>query len=397
MLIQFTMRNVLSFKREAVLDLSAVEAYQEHKCNLIHYPETEEQFLKVAAVYGANASGKSNLYTGLCYFQYIVLESMNNAGEDGLTAIQRYYVPFKFDKDTDSSEFQICLLADGYEYKYGFEYNAECILGEWLYRKNLLTGSNAVILERSRNVIKLGEEVSGECDNYKQHITDNTLALSFFNKLRLETDIFNCVFGEINDIMVMETDFYEDTRTLREFLPAIIDLDQKKLVCFLKAIDSGILNIDYKHKNSQIQFYTIHKDRKGNEYEMDLMKESKGTIKSIAIYISARIAIENNQSMFVDELNAKLHPLLLKFIVDLFYEKYSTAQLIYTTHDTTLLDKKFFRRDQIWFVQKDEFGHSDLTALSDYKIRSDDSFEKDYLAGVYGGIPMIKEFAIKED
>ena len=70
--------------------------------------------------------------------------------------------------------------------------------------------------------------------------------------------------------------------------------------------------------------------------------------------------------------------------------------MVYTTHDTTLLDKKFFRRDQIWFVQKDEFGHSDLTALSDYRVRSDDSFERDYLAGVYGGIPMIKEFSIRE-
>lgn len=101
--------------------------------------------------------------------------------------------------------------------------------------------------------------------------------------------------------------------------------------------------------------------------------------------------------MFVDELNIKLHPLLLKFIVDLFYEQDSAAQLIYTTHDTTLMDKRFFRRDQIWFVQKDEYGYSDLVALSDFRIRSDASFEKDYLAGVYGGIPLLKEFAIKKE
>ncbi len=103
-----------------------------------------------------------------------------------------------------------------------------------------------------------------------------------------------------------------------------------------------------------------------------------------------------NASMFIDELNVKLHPLLLKFIVDLFYEQNTTAQLIYTTHDTTLMDKKFFRRDQIWFVQKDEYGYSELSALSDFKVRSDASFEKDYLAGVYGGIPFLKEFDMKE-
>ena len=83
-------------------------------------------------------------------------------------------------------------------------------------------------------------------------------------------------------------------------------------------------------------------------------------------------------------------------IIDLFLEKGSKAQLIYATHDITLLDKKFFRRDQIWFVQKDEYGYSELTALSEFKVRSDASFEKDYLAGVYGGIPLIKEFAMKE-
>lgn len=85
-----------------------------------------------------------------------------------------------------------------------------------------------------------------------------------------------------------------------------------------------------------------------------------------------------------------------KFIIDLFYVQNSSAQLIYTTHDTTLMDKKFFRRDQIWFVQKDEYGYSDLFALSDFKVRSDASFEKDYLSGVYGGIPFLGEFVMRE-
>ena len=129
---------------------------------------------------------------------------------------------------------------------------------------------------------------------------------------------------------------------------------------------------------------------------MPLWNESDGTIRSIFIYINARIAVLNNSFLIIDELNIKLHPLLLKFIIDLFYDKDSSAQLLYTTHDTTLMDKKFFRRDQIWFVQKDDFGHSELTALSDFKVRSDASFERDYLAGVYGGIPLIKEFTLRE-
>lgn len=99
-----------------------------------------------------------------------------------------------------------------------------------------------------------------------------------------------------------------------------------------------------------------------------------------------------HKTIFIDELNVKLHPLLLKFFIDLFYDQNSKAQLIYTTHDTTLMDKRFFRRDQIWFVQKDEYGYSELSSLADFKIRSDASFEKDYLAGVYGGIPTFEEF-----
>ena len=130
---------------------------------------------------------------------------------------------------------------------------------------------------------------------------------------------------------------------------------------------------------------------------MGLFTESSGTLKCIVLFIHAWFCVSFDGVLVIDELNTKLHPLLLKFIVDLFYDSASRAQLIYTTHDTTLMDKKFFRRDQIWFVEKDEFGESRLFALSDYKVRSDASFEKDYLAGVYGGIPMLREFSMKED
>ncbi len=163
----------------------------------------------------------------------------------------------------------------------------------------------------------------------------------------------------------------------------------------MNAIDAGITDIIYEKDADRISFFTEHKGRNGDDYWLGLGYESDGTLKSIVIYICARAVILQDRILVIDELNAKLHPLLLKFIIDLFYEEGSKAQLIYTTHDTTLLDKKFFRRDQVWFVQKDEYGCSQLAALSDYKVRSDSSFEKDYLAGVYGGIPMLKEFSMK--
>lgn len=395
MLVQFIVKNVLSFKEETVLDMTAIKAYKEHECNLIDIG-MKEKFLRVAAIYGANASGKSNLYMAMSLFQRIIMESLNNVGEGEKNAIDRYYVPFSFEKTEENSEFEIVEIYRGYEYKYGFEYNAQCIVTEWMYRKNLETNRTVTILERTTDTVEFGPSVRKECDLYKEQIPSETLALSFFNKLKLKTDVFTSVYSAIMSTLVVPTNFCEDTDILEELLPQVIDRDKEKLVEFLSAIDTGIQDIVYDDSEKNMKFYTFHKVKDGEEYPLSLYLESEGTIKSIMLFIYARLAVLNGGSIFVDELNIKLHPLLLKFIIDLFYDEESLAQLIYTTHDTTLMDKKFFRRDQIWFVQKDEFGYSELCALSDFKIRSDASFEKDYLAGVYGGIPYIKDFDLKE-
>lgn len=395
MLVQFMVKNVLSFREETILDMTAINAYKEHECNLIDNG-TKEKFLRVAAIYGANASGKSNLYMAMTYFQKIIAESLNNVDDGAGTAIERFYVPFLFEENSGNSEFQIIEILGEYEYRYGFEYNADCIVTEWLYRKNMKTNRTATIFERTTDEVEFGASVRKECDVYKAQLPVETLVLSFFNKLKLKTDIFRNVYSGIMDTLVVPTDFCEDTGILEAFLPKVIDHEKEKLVEFLSAIDTGIKDIVYDDSEKKVRFFTFHKGKDGEDYPLSLYFESEGTIKSIMLFIYARMAILNNRSIFVDELNIKLHPLLLKFIIDLFYDKNSTAQLIYTTHDTTLMDKKFFRRDQIWFVQKDEFGYSELSALSDFKVRSDASFEKDYLAGVYGGIPLIKEFSVKE-
>lgn len=395
MLVQFMLRNVLSFRDETILDMTAINAYKEHESNMIDIG-TKEKFLKVAAIYGANASGKSNLYLAMSYFQGIISESLNNVKDNSQTAIAQYFRPFSFEKNEDNSEFQVIEIIGNYEYQYGFEYNSECIVAEWMYRKNLETNRPTTIFERTTYSVQFGSSVRKECDAYKEQIPVETLVLSFFNKLKLKTEIFKEAYSGITFMPVVPADFCEKTSGLKKFLPGVINTEKEKLIEFLTAIDTGIKDIGYDDSDKEIEFYTTHVGKDGNKYFLDLYNESEGTIKSIALYIYARIVIRGGASLFVDELNIKLHPLLLKFIIDLFYEENSKAQLIYTTHDTTLMDKKFFRRDQIWFVQKDEFGYSELTALSDFKVRSDASFEKDYLAGVYGGIPLIKDFEMKE-
>lgn len=397
MLVQFMLKNVLSFKEETILDMTAINAYKEHESNVID-KGNKEKYLRVAAIYGANASGKSNLYLAMSYFQAIIRESLNNVGDREETAIKKYYEPFAFDSESkkENSEFQIIKILGDNEYRYGFEYNDECIVTEWLYRKNLKTNRTIIIFERTTEKAEFGPSVRKECDVYKEQIPAETLVLSFMCKLKLKTDIFKNVYYEIMHTFVAPTDYYEGSNILESLLPEIIDKEKDKLLEFLRAIDSGIKNIKYDDSEKEIKFTTYHKGKNGKDYTLNLYFESEGTIKSIALFIYVRLAVQSNGSMFVDELNVKLHPLLLKFIIDLFYDETSEAQLIYTTHDTTLMDKRFFRRDQIWFVQKDEFGCSELTALSDFKVRSDASFEKDYLAGVYGGIPFLKEFSVKE-
>lgn len=394
MLVQFMVKNVLSFKDEAILDMTAINAYKEHECNLIDIG-TKEKFLKVAAIYGANASGKSNLNIAMKYFQNIIIESMNNVKADSQSVLQECYVPFSFEENKENSEFQIVEIVNDFEYRYGFEYNAECIITEWCYRKNLKTNRTVIIFERTTDLVKFGPAVRKECQAYQNQIPAETLVLSFFNKLKMKNDVFKTVYSSIMSTLVVPSDFCEDTNLLGAFLPSVIDNEQDKLLNFLKAIDTGIKDIKYDDSEKEIKFFTYHLGKDNKLYPLNLYLESEGTLKSIMLFIYARTAVCGNRSMFVDELNIKLHPLLLKFIVDLFYDEDSAAQLIYTTHDTTLMDKKFFRRDQIWFVQKDEFGYSTLSALSDFKVRSDASFEKDYLAGVYGGIPLLEDFEIQ--
>lgn len=393
MIIQFSIKNFTSFQDKVTLDLSAVPAYKEHESNLIDLG-LKDRFLKVVSIYGANASGKSNLCLALDNFKNLVEESLNSAKEKEDLAVSKYYLPFQFTKERENSEMELVWIHDHYEYKYGFEYNSERIETEWFYKKNTKTNRNTIVFERTLDEIQFGASVRKHCEPYSNQIPKETLALTFLSKLKLPLNTFSEASDTITDIMVSDSRSFESEMYLTKFLPRVIDTDKENLLRFLEAIDSGIKDIHYDKSEDRTLVWTEHHDVDGNCYELSLLRESKGTIKSIMIYILSKLAIKNGYTMVIDELNTRLHPLLLKFIIDLFYEHDTRAQLIYTTHDTTLLDRHFFRRDQILFVDKDEYGRSELVALSDYKVRSDASFEKDYLAGVYGGIPSLSDYQL---
>lgn len=399
MLVQFSVKNFASLKNENTFDMTAIKAYKEHEYNLIEIG-LKDKFLKVAAVYGANSSGKSNFIWAFDTFQTIIRKSFNNIERDEGTILEQLFIPYLFDKKSRISpiEFEVIFIHKGFEYKYGFIYNSEKIINEWLYRKSLQTNRNSTIYERNKdNTIVLGASVKKSCDHFVDQIPKDTLALSFFNRLNLSTTVYKDAYEGIMDTLVLGTDFNEDcSNVLVEHLPGEIDEGKEELLMYLEAIDSRIKDIKYVEKDGEKNILVVHENMQGEKYISSLFLESEGTLKSLALYLFAKAAIITDRSLLIDELNIKLHPLLLKFIIDLFNTSKSRAQLIYTTHDTTLLNRRFFRRDQVWFVQKEDDGSSALYSLAEFKVRPDASFEKEYLGGVYGGIPTLKDFKLDE-
>ena len=135
-------------------------------------------------------------------FQNIILESLENVSKEDDLAIKKYYQPYSFDQDKENSEFQIIIIVRDFEYKYGFEYNDKEIFSEWMYKKSFETNRTSTILERTIDTIKFGASVRSECEPYGEQIPPDTLVLSFFNKLKLKTNIFKEVFSGIMDILV---------------------------------------------------------------------------------------------------------------------------------------------------------------------------------------------------
>ena len=243
-------------------------------------------------------------------FRRIVSQSLNNVDDGAESVLKKCSKPFSFEENKGNSEFEIVQILRDEEYQYGFEYNSEnqenskavyVDIGNMLH-SFLDTGNS-----RS-NRVNLGVYVRKKCEAYKDQIPPETLLLSFFNKLKLKTDIFKTVYSGITDVLVFMSDDYEDTRFLDALLPKVIDGKKEKLLEFLTAIDIGIKDITYKEKETL--FFTFHKGADGELYPLNLYDESEGTIKSIMLFIHAHMAIINDYVLVMDELNVKLHPLL---------------------------------------------------------------------------------------
>lgn len=403
MLVQFRFKNYGCFRDEAVFDMRAVRAYKEHPYNLIVESE-KNSFIKVASIYGANASGKSNFVNAYDAYSEIVRRSFStNDKNENKSVLADNYVPFLFDKKTSTEdiEFEAVYHSLSSEYRYGFVFNKERITFEWLYKKSLESQRSTTIYERSiEDGIVLGSSVRRACEKYLPDIDDDVLALSFFSSLKLRTHVFKetiaCIFSVLTINNTLSKDIYEGIYPLF-FNDSFEEMEKERLLRFLKAIDVGIKDISVDRNNNNIAVYTYHMCPDNSMRKVPIEIESDGTKKAIALYFLIKEAIDSDRAILFDELNIQLHPILLKYLVDLFNSSNTRGQLIYTTHDTTLLDKRFMRRDQVWFTSKDDSGAASLYSLAEFKIRNDESFAKEYLGGVFGAIPILEDFSFNGD
>ncbi|MFR8115976.1 MAG: AAA family ATPase [Clostridia bacterium] len=408
MLIRFSFKNFKSFKNENCLDMEAT-SLKEHEYNIV---KTENgDYLKIAAIYGANASGKTNVLQAFSYMKKKVLVSddsriNNNLSEENI---------FTFMINNAPISLEVEILAENNKiYKYGFEVLNNAIISEWLYEKRV--NKFYEIFDRTNNNIEVKDNKNKLLG--LANVDEKTLFLNVFAKIDKNNEDFNNVYNWFIDANYLDLGDpnFENALNNRISLKIIEDKKYKEeLLKFIKTFDATIdsINIspnsleELKNTNGVVKVELVHNGEDGNKRALPLVLESNGTMKMFHLFDFLMDTLRNGRVLFVDELDAKLHPLLTRYIINLFHnseKNIGNGQLIYSTHDTVNLNKETFRRDEIWFVEKEKNGISELYSLSDYiienengnakKVRNDATYNKDYLTGRYGAIPVLEEFDI---
>ncbi len=412
MLIRFSFKNFKSFKDENVLDMEAT-SLKEHEYNVVKIDNVN--LLKVAAIYGANASGKTNVLQAFDYMKKRILVSDDSKKNSPIDEDNVY--SFMINNEPISLEVEI-LAKNSKIYKYGFDVLKDSIVSEWLYIKKI--NKFYMVFEREKNnvTMKSNNKIS-ELAN----IDERTLFLNIYSKIDKDNEDFNNVYDWFVNANYLDlgNPRFEDFINTRISLKILSDEKYKKeLLRFIKTFDSGIEGIkttpnsleEVQNNNRVVKVELIHRGDDNELKALPLELESNGTRKMFHLFDFFMDALRNGMVLFIDELDAKLHPLLTRYIINLFHNSETNignGQLIYSTHDTVNLNKETFRRDEIWFTEKNRDGVSEMYALSDYildddennksskKVRNDATYNKDYLTGRYGAIPVLEEFEISHE
>lgn len=414
MLLEFTVGNFRSFYEKKTFSMLAQSLKEEPKENVAK--ELSYNVLKTVAVYGANSSGKSNLVGAMERMSDVVRYSVKLNPQDTLQ-----YEPFMLLKDNSvPTFFEASFLKDGFYYRYGFSYNETNIVEEWLFRKTTPRSKEQTLFIRNKDGIAFEDKKFPEGIGLEKRLNNNRLFLSLCAQLGGEVSSLVMAWFNHNLRVVygLENQKYRvvSTSALRNNTE-----EGRRSLDLFKKLQLGFDDIIIREDNTSLvgesiglyldleslkraKIESIHRlyDKNGEicgqvNFAFD-SNESSGTRKLFDISGYIFNTLEYSSILVIDELDAKMHPLISQQIIKLFNDPKTNpnnAQLIFTTHDTHLLSSKMLRRDQIWFTEKNDVEQTDLYCLTDIvlpdgsKPRNDANYEKNYIAGRYGAIPYI--------
>lgn len=396
MLCQFIFKNFKSYKDETILDLQAVSKYG-FENSLLKNIKDKRIFLPVSVIYGPNAGGKSNVLEALKCVINIVMKPIwllrnNNAINTSVECI-----PFMLDDTSrnEPTEFEIFFRIDIYEYRYIISVFNGDIIEEYLYRKKIGGKNPATLFERDGNNILLGSSINKSSINvdinskmpYISFLAVNydiqaiNLAINWFESCIIRN--YGNPMAELQLIMIKNGNF------------------KKKLIQLINDVGINISDYQFIETSFDKKSYDIvfSHEVNGKTYPLNIQQESDGTQKLFNVLPLVIIALTEGRLLVFDELDAKLHPKLLKFIIMLFKNpkiNTSNAQLIFTSHDVSTMKSSVYRTDEIWFACKKENEISDLYSMNELRdtnnshIKPTSAYDKQYLEGRYGADPYLR-------
>jgi hypothetical protein len=421
MLIEFRVKNFRSLRDEQVLSLLASKDSTMQETHTVSTGlNAAPRVLRSAAIYGANASGKSNIIKALQYMRGVVIESATVIQPGQTYAVQ----PFRLDADSASqpTEFEVTFILEGVRYQYGFAMTPQRIVREHLlvYKafKPQRWFERHFDVDVGKDVYEFGPGLKGSKSLWEGATRPNALFVSM--AVQLNSEALRPVFDWFaNGLVIINEQAKLSPQSSIEMLK---HTEGRKHICdFLSAADISIADIEVVTR--KVPGQTAHFDLVAGKTEVrseeveeqqlrfshvtdqgramfDLMDESNGTRNLLFLAGPVLDILRKGLTLIIDELDTSLHTLLVRELVRLFHRtevNTGGAQLIFTTHDTSLLDAPdLFRRDQVWLVEKDRDQVSALVALSEFSPRKNEALERGYLMGRYGGVPFLSHiFGLK--
>lgn len=422
MLVEFTVKNFRSIKEELVFSMAKAKGDElENTNSFTPSAPSSVALLRSAAIYGPNAAGKSNVIRAIMEMESIVRHSASSNQQGDEISV----TPFLFDETSSSepTEFEMVFISEGVRYQFGFSATKTHIIEEWLiaYPKGRAQRwySRGFNKKTEKSEYKFSDFLSGQKSVWREATRANALFLS--TAVQLNSEQLKPVFNWFKKTLRPA-----NVRGWRpSFTVSLCDKDSTKVkvLDFLKAADFDIHDIqidkekfdpdiipegmthsvrekiikELKDKDV-IEIKTIHKTKSGNLVPLDFDDESDGTRKFFSFAGPWIDCLSKGYVLVIDELHDNLHPVMVKYLVKLFHNKKTNpnnAQLIFTTHETSILSQDIFRRDQIWFCEKDEQQSTSLFPLTDFSPRKDrENIEQGYLSGRYGALPFISSSSL---